>query len=78
MPIMARRNFIHLSYRLNADANSSNLSLSISTLKLMFIGFGGIDGSAVISSPPVVNPTPFTEIRHESLTACMSFDFSIA
>ena len=24
------------------------------------------------------NSTPFTEIRHESLTACMSFDFSIA
>ena len=48
----------------------------------MFIGVGGVVGSALMLDVSVMNASPnaspFTEIRHESLTACMSFDFSIA
>lgn len=48
----------------------------------MFIGLGGIVGSALMLDVSVMhalpNSTPFTEIRYESLTACMSFDFSIS
>lgn len=48
----------------------------------MFIGVGCFVGSALKLDVSVMyaspNSTPFTEIRHESLTACMSFDFSIA
>lgn len=48
----------------------------------MFIGIWCFVGSALMLDVSVMhaspNSTPFTEIRHESLMAKMSFDFSIS